>query len=132
MPVDQVANIGLAPITVPRYPGSAAIQGGVAGAFVSSLPGLNGQQALIRVLRVTSCMAVTPPLYMEEMFYFFKLCFRRLPVFRINAPVPAGPDGRGIDIGDILTEITTADGSLPGRIQLVCQCIQFAHKCPDL
>src|SRR3954467_11076092 len=80
---------------------------------------------------MTAGMAITSPLHMQKVIYFFKFFFRSLFVFSKHPAVPACPYRRRIYINDIFTKITTANGCFAGTVQMVRQLIQLLHKIPD-
>ena len=75
MPVDQTDHITFRPIAIARSTWNATIQGSIAGTFITALSCLDVLQIIKSIFRMTTGMAVTSPLYMQEVFYLLHLLF---------------------------------------------------------
>ena len=106
MPVDQLYNISFRPITV---------------SFSLFAYWRNG-------LRMTSCMVISSPLHMQEMFYLLHFSFGNILVLRILTTIPSCPDRRRIHVHNIAAESTTTDSCLTACIHLMRNRIQFTHQ----
>src|SRR5450756_778867 len=60
------------------------------------------------------------------------LLLGRTSVLGVSPSVPARPDGRRVDVRDVLAEIAAADGGLARRIELVGDDVQLGHERLDL
>ena len=132
MPVDQTDHITFRPIAIARSTWNATIQGSIAGTFITALSSLDVLQIIKSIFRMTTGMAVTSPLYMQEVFYLLHLLFRDRFIIGKDPPIPTSPDRRRIYIYNIATECTTANCCLTFGIKMMCQCIQLTHQAPYL
>ena len=124
VPVNQLYNICFTPISFFKHL-CRTIQCCISITFTCFTNGCHH-------LGMASGMAVTSPLYVQEMFHLFHLSKRHLLIIGIISPIPARPDRRRININNITTEGTTANSRLATIIQLMREGVKFTHQRADL
>src|ERR1700679_3067432 len=76
-------------------------------------------------------MAVGAPFDVDEALHPVALREHALLIFPVVAAVPAGPDGRRINIRDVARKVTATKGCQPGAIELMRQVAHLGHKTTD-
>src|ERR1700727_2316863 len=71
-----------------------------------------------------SGVAICAPLGVEEMLDTIAFGLEGLLVFGVGAAIPACPDGRGVDVGNVACEVAAADGGKARWIELMGESVE--------